>query len=88
MLVKVATGSDMEKIVLVIEKNGVIRMSSMESRISFNRGYTENGFAEKVYHVHLRYFGDNDELYFRDYLNGHPKQKGFMEVDIDKYVLI
>ena len=22
-----------------------------------------------MYHVHLRYAGDNDELYFRDYLN-------------------
>jgi GrpB-like predicted nucleotidyltransferase (UPF0157 family) len=25
-----------------------------------------------VYHIHLRYAGDNDELYFRDYLNEHP----------------
>ena len=25
-----------------------------------------------VYHIHLRYTGDNDELYFRDYLNEHP----------------
>ncbi len=23
------------------------------------------------FHVHLRYAGDNDELYFRDYLNEH-----------------
>jgi GrpB-like predicted nucleotidyltransferase (UPF0157 family) len=30
-------------------------------------------FAEKVYHVHLRLVGDNDELYFRDYLNAHPQ---------------
>ena len=27
------------------------------------------GFADKVYHIHLRYAGDNNELYFRDYLN-------------------
>ena len=25
-----------------------------------------------MYHIHLRYAGDNDELYFRDYLNEHP----------------
>ena len=31
-----------------------------------DKGYTENGFADKVYHIHLRYAGDNDELYFRD----------------------
>ena len=39
---------------------------------SFNKGYTENGFAEKVFHLHLRYIGDNDEIYFRDYLITHP----------------
>lgn len=41
--------------------------------MSFNRGYTENGFADKVYHLHLRFAGDNDELYFRDYLNDNPR---------------
>ena len=25
-----------------------------------------------MYHLHLRYAGDNDELYFRDYLIRHP----------------
>ena len=48
-------------------------MSEEEHRISFNKGYTENGFAEKVYHIHLRYTGDNNELYFRDYLNENPE---------------
>ena len=43
-------------------------MSTEPNRISFNRGYTEDGCADKVFHVHLRYAGDNDELYFRDYL--------------------
>ena len=38
----------------------------------FNKGYTDKGFAEKVFHLHLRYFGDNDELYFRDYMNSYP----------------
>ena len=42
-------------------------------RVSFNKGYTKDGFADKVYHVHLRYIGDNDELYFRDYLNEYPE---------------
>lgn len=54
-------------------------MSAGERRISFNRGYTRDGFADKVFHVHLRYFGDNDELYFRDYLNEHPQVAGEYE---------
>ncbi|MCL2055144.1 MAG: GrpB family protein [Oscillospiraceae bacterium] len=40
-------------------------------KLSFNKGYTLNGFADKVYHLHVRYSGDWDELYFRDYLIEH-----------------
>lgn len=38
----------------------------------YNKGYTKYGFAEKVYHLHVRYAGDWNELYFRDYLIEHP----------------
>lgn len=55
-----------------IEKMGFLKMSSSDKRYAFNFGYTENGFAEKVFHLHLHYQGDNDELYFRDYMNEHP----------------
>jgi GrpB-like predicted nucleotidyltransferase (UPF0157 family) len=34
----------------------------------FVKGYTTNGFVGQAYHVHVRYTGDWDELYFRDYL--------------------
>lgn len=44
-------------------------MSSEERRASLNAGYTEDGFADEVFHIHLRFAGDNDELYFRDFLN-------------------
>lgn len=57
----------------VISNNGYICMSQNEERISFNKGYTEDGFAERVFHLHLRYVGDNNELYFRDYLMEHPE---------------
>lgn len=52
--------------------NGYICMSESENRISLNKGYTENGFAEKVFHILLRLNGDNDEIFFRDYLNKNP----------------
>ncbi len=51
----------------------MVEVSKDADRISFNRGYTKEGFADKVFHVHLRYAGDNDELYFRDYLNEHTQ---------------
>lgn len=71
ILIEVSADSDIENTAKVMEKNGLIRMSSKTNRISFNRGYTKDGFADKVFHIHLRYSGDHDELYFRDYLNEH-----------------
>jgi len=56
-----------------LELSGFNKMSDEGERISLNLGYTKSGFAEKVYHIHLRLVGDNDELHFRDYLNAHPQ---------------
>ncbi len=73
VLIEVSKGSDIHHTAKAIENSGFIRMSAEANRISFHRGYTKDGFAEKVYHLHLRYAGDNDELYFRDYLNDNPR---------------
>lgn len=51
---------------------GYICMNQNENRIDFNKGYTLNGYEDKVFHLHLRYVGDNDETYFKDYLLKHP----------------
>ncbi len=48
--------------------NSYIKMNQNEQRASFNKGYTEKGFADKVFHIHLRKNQDIDEIYFRDYL--------------------
>ncbi len=42
-------------------------------KLEFCKGYTPEGFAEKVFHLHVRFAGDWDELYFRDYLAAHPE---------------
>lgn len=73
ILMEIPNDISMETIKQTLLCNGYICMSENEKRISFNFGYTNEGFAEKVYHLHLRYMGDNDELYFRDYLNDHPQ---------------
>ena len=52
--------------------NVYLCMNDEKSRIYFNKGYTETGFADVVYHLHLRYWDDNDELYFRDHLKDNP----------------
>lgn len=69
ILVEVPIESDIEAIKeKLIQHAGYVCMSQSDKRISFNKGYTEKGFSERVYHLHLRRSGDNDELYFRDYL--------------------
>lgn len=52
---------------------GYICMSDSGDRADFNKGYTPEGFAQRVFHLHLRLMGDHDELYFLDYLNAHPE---------------
>ena len=73
ILVEITPGYNMKNIEGILCKNGWLCMSRDEKRMSFNKGYTENGFAERVFHLHLRYEGDNDELYFRDYLREYPE---------------
>lgn len=73
VLIEVSRDSDIENTAKAMEKNGFIRMSTEVNRISFNRGYTKDGFEDKVFHVHLHYAGDHEELYFRDYLNEHAQ---------------
>lgn len=72
ILVEITPKSDLQQVKPILEKAGYLCMSESSGRLSFNKGYTENGFAERVFHLHLRKAGDNDELYFRDYLNAHP----------------
>lgn len=57
----------------VLTNSGYICMSEEPERISFNKGYTPQGFAERVFHLHVRHEGDHAELYFRDYLNRYPE---------------
>lgn len=73
ILVEAPPSVDLNSIEERLAGNGYICMSRDGNRISLNRGYTEHGFAERVYHLHLRYEGDNDELYFRDYLTEYPE---------------
>lgn len=72
ILLEIPTEVSMDEVKKTLIDNGYICMSEMKNRKSFNKGYTNKGFAEKVFHLHLRYLGDHDELYFRDLLNDNP----------------
>ena len=72
ILLEIPRSEDMGSIQRKLLEYGYLLMSESAGRMSFNKGYTLQGFAERVFHLHLRYYGDNDELYFRDYLKAHP----------------
>ena len=48
-------------------------MSECAEQLSWNKGYTPQGYAERVFHLHLRHEGAHDELYFRDWLRLSPE---------------
>ena len=73
ILVEVSPKCDLNEAKQVLIAHGYISMSESENRISLNKGYSVSGFAQKVFHLHLRYLGDNDELYFRDFLDDNPE---------------
>mgnify|MGYP002605359356 CR=1 FL=1 len=73
ILVEIAPNADWQRARVTMEDAGYICMSVSANRMSFNKGYTPEGYAEKVFHIHFHAIGDNDEILFRDYLNSHPE---------------
>lgn len=73
ILVEINPDTDWRRIKSEMETAGYICMSSSETRMSFNKGYTPVGYADKVFHIHFHRTGDNDEIRFRDYLIAHPE---------------
>lgn len=76
ILMEVSIQSDVKHITDKLKSMGWIMMNSIDKpnfRQSYNKGYTKYGFAEKVYHLHVRYSDSWNELYFRDYLLEHSE---------------
>lgn len=70
----------------ILLNNDYHLMSENINKISFNKGYTINGYADKVFHIHIKKYGDCDELYFRDYLNeNQQKAIEYEKLKLDLY---
>lgn len=54
ILLEVGRIEDLARVRDLLVKNGWLVMSENPNRFSLNKGYTEQGFAEKVFHLHLR----------------------------------
>lgn len=73
ILIELPTRDEMINAEEILVTNGYICMSRNDTRISLNKGYTEKGFAQRVFHIHLRINGDNKEIAFRDLLKGNTE---------------
>jgi GrpB-like predicted nucleotidyltransferase (UPF0157 family) len=74
ILLQVALDCDIGNTRDTLTNNGWLLMAegSTYGDLDLNKGYTPAGFADKVFHLHVRKDGDWDELWFRDYLIDHP----------------
>lgn len=81
ILLEIDGACGVSAIIKVLKTLGWRLMSQEDDpvKLSFNKGYTPEGFADRVYHLHVRYFGNWSELYFRDFLIAHPDVAGEYE---------
>lgn len=63
-------------------------------RLLLGKGFSVDGYADKVFLLHVRYYGNWDELYFRDYIIEHSdvaaeygKLKQQILIDIENGVI-
>lgn len=78
--------SNKNSVTEILLNNNYLLMCETLEKISFNKGYTIKGYADKVFHIHIKEYGDCDELYFRDYLNDNDeKAKEYEKLKEDLY---
>ena len=73
VLLELPEDFDMDKVSETLCDNGWLVMARDDAQrtLGLNKGYTQSGFEERVFHLHVRPYGDWKELYFRDYLIAH-----------------
>ncbi len=75
ILVEVPEKTNSQQLIDKLTNNNYYYIPKPENpppHMMFVKGYTKSGFKGQAYHIHVRYPGDWDELYFRDYLSDNP----------------
>ena len=74
ILLELPKGCPVNDIAQLLQNDSWILMqkNDQQGTLDLGKGYMPNGFAEKVYHLHVKPLGDWNELYFRDYLQQYP----------------
>ena len=76
ILIEIKNDTDIKKLIENMQSVGyryIAQPTTPVKHLYFIKGYTPQGFKGQVFHVHIDYRGDWDELYFRDYLLMHPE---------------
>jgi GrpB-like predicted nucleotidyltransferase (UPF0157 family) len=77
ILLEIPNGTDLKRFKAAFPKSEYVRLDRQttptDDIMIFLKGYTAEGFADRVFHIHVRYKGDWDEVCFRDYLILYPK---------------
>jgi GrpB-like predicted nucleotidyltransferase (UPF0157 family) len=75
ILLEIKDDTDTQRLITNMQSCGYLfdpQPKNPAPHMMFMKGYTPQGFKGQVFHVHVRFSGDWDELYFRDYLLTHP----------------
>jgi GrpB-like predicted nucleotidyltransferase (UPF0157 family) len=72
ILLEILQDIDLSTITERMKNEGYIVNTPQYDIIMYLKGYTPHGFEGQCVHIHVRNYGDWDELYFRDYLLLHP----------------
>jgi len=76
ILLEIPTDADISSLTAALISAGYIcnmQPNNPAPHLMFMKGYTPQGFRGQAVHLHVRFPGDWDELYFRDYLRSHPE---------------
>jgi GrpB-like predicted nucleotidyltransferase (UPF0157 family) len=106
ILLEINEATDISKLIAAMSqpdyiclKDAGLTMPTPPPHIMFIKGYLPDGFADKVFHIHVVYpdepggQNERDELIFRDYLIAHPgeaaeyaklKRKLFLDYEHDR----
>ena len=90
ILLEIRDNTDIERFISNMQSVGYIyseQANNPAPHMMFMKGYTPQGFKGQAFHVHVRYSGDWDELYFRDHLLAHPEiadEYGKLKLELKK----
>jgi len=73
ILLEVSNDTDIDIFTERMKEEGYVINTPQSDIIMYLKGYTPQGFEGQCIHIHVRYYGEWDELYFRDYLLEHPE---------------